>query len=252
MKLRRNIAAFRRHASTLITGAALLGACADAHDDKGDILLTWDVGGGQLGAELRSSLMMEDRVAQLNAELKLPQDIPVVITRCGYSNSEYDFATRRIKLCYEMLEAISAVDSDQPQKSRVEATWLFVFLHELGHALIDVYDLPIPGDFEDMVDNFATMRLLEWEYDAYLYMAAEYWRDTAPAHYTERSFSDEHSVNWKRFYSTLCILFGSKPVTHQELVTEGLVEPERAPECRYEYLKARDAWSQLLAPWTKS
>ena len=253
MKLCRSFhRACRRRVSALVA-AALLGSCAaESQEDNGDILLLWDQGGGELGAQLRSRGLMQDRVAQLNAELKLPQDIPVLITRCNYSNSEYDFAQRRIKLCYDMLESIAAVDSDQPLASRVDATWLFVFLHELGHALIDAYQLPIPGDQEDMVDNFATVRLLQWgDYDGYLYMAAEYWRDTAPDHYSQQSFTGEHSVNWQRFYSTICILYGSKPRAHHELVTAGIQPPNSEARCRFAYEKARDSWAQLLAPWTK-
>src|SRR6185295_2240523 len=44
------------------------------------------------------------------------------------------------------------------------AAMVFVFYHELGHALIDIYDLPVTGREEDAVDQLATVMLLEtWD-----------------------------------------------------------------------------------------
>ncbi|HEX6244422.1 MAG TPA: DUF4344 domain-containing metallopeptidase [Polyangiales bacterium] len=253
MKLCRNIhAACRRHTRALIAGIALLGSCADTREDKGDILLMWDEDASELGAALHNRRLMQDRVRELNAELKLPWDIPVLITHCGKTSPWYDFQTRSITMCYELLEALVAIESEQPETARLDATWLFVFLHEVGHALVHAYHMPVLGSAEDMADQFATLRLLEWErYAPYLYMAAEYWRDAAPDHYTQESFADEHSTHWERYYTTLCIMYGSNPRAYQELVTEGILPRDRYERCRFEYKEARDSWNDELAPWTK-
>ena len=51
----------------------------------------------------------------------------------------------------------------------VAGAFIFVFFHELGHALIDVYELPITGREEDAVDQLSTWILTDGTDDGELY-----------------------------------------------------------------------------------
>ena len=50
--------------------------------------------------------------------------------------------------------------SEDDNRQRILGAWRFVFFHELGHALVDLYDFAIV-DEEDAVDDFSTLKLIE-------------------------------------------------------------------------------------------
>ena len=128
---------------------------------------------------------------------------------------------------------------------------MFVFFHELGHGLIDLYDLPVTGKEEDAVDDFSTLLLIETDLADYAIRAAEYWSVSDSGEYDPLSFADEHSLSAKRFYSILCLVYGSDPDAYAGLVTEGYLPLSRAQRCPAEYQQKLDAWETLLELWAK-
>lgn len=59
-------------------------------------------------------------------------------------------------------------------------------------------------------------------------------------------YGDEHGVDEQRFYNISCLLYGSNPSAHQEVIANGMLTPERAPRCPSEYQKIRHSWELLL------
>lgn len=101
--------------------------------------------------------------------------------RCGEPNAFYEPDEGRIVLCYEMMLKVAQVAASDPTASEDEigshfvGAWLFIFFHELGHALIDLYDLPITGKEEDAVDDFSSVLLIESGLDELALEAAGFW-----------------------------------------------------------------------------
>ena len=74
-----------------------------------------------------------------------------------------------VTICYEFLKHIleSLANETRPPDGIMRADaavgqFLWVALHEVGHATFDILDLSIFGSAEDVVDNFATYIILQF------------------------------------------------------------------------------------------
>jgi hypothetical protein len=231
--------------------------------DRGDIEIHWTKAPDPISKALSDGLREEEAFEALaeglNESLKLPRDLQVTHESCDEENAFYDPTRGTLTMCYELLTSIAqaattTAESDDEASERIAGTWLFVFFHELGHALIDLYDLPSTGRQEDAVDEFSTVLLVESGNADLALRAAEYWATLDTGELTTLSFADEHSLTQQRFYSILCLVYGSDPETYANLVSQGddgLLPESRAVRCEDEYRDKRDAWQTLLEPWTK-
>jgi hypothetical protein len=248
--------------------ALVLAACGGedepkgdpSHADRGDIQITWnsttDAQTKQIAQVLRDERLFEQLADGFNGTLKFPRNLPVRHTECGEINAFYDPSTGALSMCYELLAQITQVANDgevseQELGDRIVGTWLFVFFHELGHGLVDMYGLPITGREEDAVDDFSTVLMVQAGLEEYVLHAAEYWAVTGSGMVGELDYADEHSLNQQRFYQILCLVYGSNPRAYQGLVESGVLPESRAQRCPAEFEQKSAAWGQLLEPWSK-
>lgn len=140
---------------------------------------------------------------------------------------------------------------------------VFVFFHELGHALIDLLDLPTVGKEEDVVDEFATWVFLKGARESdpqdadqgiqALLLAAESWRllwkstEAQLARGRNLPWWDEHSLDIQRYYNIVCLIYGSDPGRFWPLVVRAEMPIARARKCEHEWPQKNAAWERLLA-----
>lgn len=249
----------------LLVGGALVvlapTCSADVYErprDLGRIYATWETppatAKGLVDA-LDAHALFDEVTAILNARLRFDQDLEVAHVVCREENAFYDPDAGRIRMCYELLEYVDGLARNSPMWSEsetldgVRGTWLFIFFHELGHALIHLYDVPVLGSEEDAVDHFSTLLLLEVgrEHDAV--MAAGYWGARGLAASVPLDFADTHSLDVQRFYDILCLVYGSDPAAHGDMVADGFLTDARAEQCPHEYAQASSSWLAVLDPW---
>jgi len=131
----------------------------------------------------------------------------------------------------------------------------FVFLHEIGHALIDVYKLPITANEEDAADrcsSFINLEELGQDGVKAVLAAAEAFQIESKASSGHRpNMADEHLLQEQRFYNSLCMLYGSNPDKYPVIVEKGFLPKERAARCPTEYQRTVESWQSLLEPWRK-
>ncbi len=133
---------------------------------------------------------------------------------------------------------------------------MHTLLHELAHAFISMYEIPVLGKEEDAADALATLLLIEYFEDgqeialsaADLFFIESYRRDGA---LQEEDFWDEHSLDKQRYYSTLCYIYGSDPEQYAFIVEDGSLSEERADICIGEYEKTAQDWLDVLKPHMK-
>jgi len=228
--------------------------------DRGDIKVMWVTPPAEveeLALTLRQTKLLEDIAKALNASLKLPKDLPVVHKACGEENAFYDPEEGRIVLCYEMMLKVAQVAASDPSASEEEVgshfvgAWLFIFFHELGHALIDIYDLPSTGKEEDAVDDFSSVLLIESDLSDLALEAASFWAALDAGEYSALDFADEHSLSPQRFYTLVCNVFGSDPDGYEGLISNEILPESRAVRCPAEYQMKLKSWGTLLEPWAK-
>ena len=199
-------------------------------------------------------------IEELNERMVLPHDITIAFQKCGRANAFYDEDTHRITLCYELVDDYFYLFSSQIRNKAkldvaVRGAIAFIFFHEMGHALIDAWNLPITGKVEDAADQLSTLILLEeiergdqlalnsaLSFELYAYLAKG----------QKKIYWDEHSLDEQRFYDILCMLYGHDPEKYAYLTKDGLLPLPRAELCKGEYPRFKMSWQTLLAPYMKS
>lgn len=135
------------------------------------------------------------------------------------------------------------------QQEFLSANVLGIFYHELGHALIDVQNVPIFGQEEDAADVLSAF-LIDALFDeetaqsiafdaAYGYLTSEDTGEDIP-------FWDVHGPDEQRFYNHVCIFYGANPDAREEFAKDLDLPQERAEYCPSEYDQAANAWGGVL------
>ncbi|MBP0017920.1 MAG: hypothetical protein J7647_10225 [Cyanobacteria bacterium SBLK] len=121
-------------------------------------------------------------------------------------------------MCYELIDGFITVfedeiETDEDFENEAIDASLFTFFHELGHALVDLYQLPITGKEEDSVDSFATIILLNVYEDDYGVLSGMFQFDVEAEEEKKAleslPFWYEHSLSSQRFYDTACLIYGN-------------------------------------------
>jgi hypothetical protein len=195
-------------------------------------------------------------VWKLKKQIALPFEIKVVFEECGGADSYYDEHSREIIICYELIDAYYGLFSRtlKAETARDEAAKgaiVSMFLHEVAHALIEGWDLPITGREEDAADQFSTLMLINGLPDGEemaLDLARSFKLLAVLEKGQEKDYSDPHSLDEQRFYNTVCLVYGHRPAQYEYLIRNGTIPAERAFKCEEDYARVNKSWQTLLAP----
>ncbi|HEX3875102.1 MAG TPA: DUF4344 domain-containing metallopeptidase [Solirubrobacteraceae bacterium] len=207
------------------------------------------------------SLGGTDGVASgLSESFKLPTNITIHVVN-AFVGPDYDPRTQTITLSYAFVNYEAEVletnfpdlrhDDSEPGRE-LAAVDGFILLHELGHALISVYTLPVLGKEEDAADSIATVFLTrlvtngaEYAFDAarFFHALSARQRQLAPSDYW-----DAHSLDQQRAYSIVCWIAGSSAKSMHAVAKLGLLPRSRLDSCGSEYQQTVQSWVTLLSP----
>jgi hypothetical protein len=211
-----------------------------------------DPGLRQLHDEFVRTRLLEDVAAGLNAELKLPRKVTLMLDECGVANALYDPDTSRIVLCYELFADLARrIGQIEEAETLIGGAFSFILLHELGHALIDQLDLPVTGREEDAADQLATVALIDADeggVDAVAGAAVWFASLATDGEIDTLEFADEHGLNAQRFYNLLCWVYGADPAANADVVGEDGLPESRAGQCPAEYARLSASWERPLGP----
>lgn len=130
---------------------------------------------------------------------------------------------------------------------------LFTFYHELGHALVDMLEIPVLGREEDAVDSLAIWLMVPEEPDplaeAMLLAAAEaYILAALQADEDDLAYWGEHSLDLQRFAAIHCLLYGSDPDGFAELAQAVEMPQDDRDRCPATYAQVEASWLAVLSP----
>lgn len=213
----------------------------------------------ELQAEMLKARALEDIATGLNSLLKLPKPVILSYRECKQANSFYSPGTSSVVMCYELVDSFyDTFEKDglkgEELNQAVENAVTFAFFHELGHALVDVLNLPITGREEDAVDQLATFIVADGadeEETTALDGATAFLLMAKNADGTQTEFWNQHSLGEQRFYSILCWLYGDSPQKYESVVTDGVLPKARAVRCGFEWKRIENSWTRLLMPYIK-
>jgi hypothetical protein len=220
----------------------------------------------QINEQFRQDRVLERIADDLNATIAIPENVLITFKECGQPNAFWNPNDRQIVMCYELMAQMTEdfrpiAKTEEELGERVGGALTFAFIHELGHCLIDVLNLPSTGREEDAVDQLSTFVLLGLKGEEGEQMAIngaiswgiqyEKLKQTGKtAAELEMLWADEHSMDGQRFYNILCWVFGHNPNKWMRLVNDPLPEA-RAVRCPNEYARLAGAWLTLLKPYLK-
>jgi len=209
-----------------------------------------------------------ERVREYLTPFRWPRTLRLEVKGCGGDpNAEYDNA--EIVVCYEFLAQFwKAANSPRrpPGVTRADALvgpFLDTFFHEAGHALFDLFHLPVFGAEEDAADQVSAYLMLRFPPPqnrglivgaAYSY-ASELKVRSARDLYRPRfrlgrhaALANEHSTPAQRLFNLLCIAYGSDKALFADVVANRWLPKERAEDCSDEYRQIDYAYRTLIAP----
>ena len=130
-------------------------------------------------------------------------------------------------------------------------TVIHILHHEIGHALIDQFEIPVVGQEEDAVDGFATVAILETYDDPQpiLLDAAASWfamHDERVAAGEEPTYFDLHDLDIQRGYRIICVANGYDPDTFAAAAAEVELPEDRLETCVDDADQAVASWDKLL------
>ncbi|REJ78646.1 MAG: hypothetical protein DWQ47_04130 [Acidobacteria bacterium] len=236
----------------------------DRKEDEGDFIVqSTDVENPNFESihrEIKDAKVLEKAADKLNRTLILPHDITLRTKDCGTVNAFYDPRDKSITICYELMSHLfnlyrSDGSTVAEANERMGKAVNFIFLHELGHALIDSYELPITANEEDAADRCSSYICIEEMGDEgveWVVAAAEaFYIQAQNRKIGKGSLADEHLLEEQRFFNSLCMIYGSNPNKYSGFVEDGLLPEARARRCPSEYARTAKAWESLLEPWRK-
>lgn len=215
---------------------------------------------------LRNKGQLKTIVSLMNQTINIPYPIHIVTTSAEMG-PVYIPENKTIKLDYQLMEIILALYTQAYPKQSKENRFhyfnnvnRFLLYHELGHALIDAYHLPVLGQQEDAADALGAIISLNYNKRGYhiLLDAADFFslmEKAAPS--SENNFWDEHSLNKQRYYRLLCFAYGSNPKEVREKIIKNYQNQlksflnERADYCKDDYQTTYGAWMVFLKPYFK-
>ncbi len=224
---------------------------------------------------LRERLMKRgflEEYSRFLSPLQLKHDLTVSVEECGFINSDYISSKHYIQICYEylaMIENQAAVPNDRlpvrymlagagliPGFTRKEAIiggLVALLLHETGHAVFDINNVPRLGHEEDAADEIAGLMLLQFGKPAARLMVKGainmHNEEAVERDFNKTLMSDVHSLGQQRSENILCMAYGSPEGDAFKDLASAFLPADRAPNCKLEYEHALRAFNLTIMPY---
>ncbi|MFL5844568.1 MAG: DUF4344 domain-containing metallopeptidase [Solirubrobacteraceae bacterium] len=266
---------------TLLAGLAFAGCGGDASDSAatnsstapakpeptGKVTTAYEDPAGAAAVQAKEILQaggLDGIAAGFTKSFKLPADVRIRVTN-GSDGPYYDPSVRTISLSYGFASYVGNLlvanfPDLQTNQTELGRDWAavndFILIHEWGHALIDLYDLPVLGKEEDAADALATVFMTEFVDGGseYAFDAAKFF-DTLSARQrklAEGDYWDEHSLDKQRAYSIVCWVAGASEHDYKIIEQAGILGDERLRRCPTEYQQYVKSFQRLLRPHVRA
>jgi hypothetical protein len=219
-----------------------------------------------------------ERLRDFLQPVRLPRSIGLLADECQDGGSAfYNSGNRTITVCYPFVARVASVADKVVTASRVdpkrfpypvtrdEFLWGAmgaVLLHESGHALFDVLDVPVFGREEDAADQISMLVALHLRpqlAEAAVKSFAYFWRVLPDPDAgmikdgkVNEDFADEHGTSSQRLFNILCVAYGHSPAMFGKFVSAGWLPEARAKGCTREYEQVAAAFAKTVLPFIDS
>jgi hypothetical protein len=204
-----------------------------------------------------------EQFREFMAPLRLKRPLYVSLEECGRPNAYH--RDSRIVYCYELVTQMEndiATTNVLPGFRREDALvggFVSTLLHEAGHAIFYLLEIPIFGREEDAADAIAAYVALQFgdttarrilTGTAFVWRASELARQRGRANRPFEEYADEHGTDAQRFYNTLCVALGRDMVEKTTTFSDfaALLPNNRRNHCPREYLHVKNSFQRFVLP----
>jgi hypothetical protein len=213
----------------------------------------------EISATLKKMRLLE-QIQEFLSPIRLPRRIMVRIQGCdGLATAKFN--TDTITICYEYFDVIlkqlpKIQQHGLTARDALVGPTVDMLLHEFGHALLRVLDIPFFGKEEDVADNVATWLLLTFgkEDSRRLIVGASYLADAEAEDEKGKApepdeLADAHSLPAQRHFTRWCLAYGADQALFSDAVERGVLPRNRLKWCRYEWATNSYAFETLVEPY---
>lgn len=225
--------------------------------------------------EMRRRQILEGIASDLNLVLHLPETVVMSLQPCSEPSAFYEPAGRRIVVCGELLALAFAVEERElaifsrmvgadsaaaMMWDQVASELEYLILHEVGHAIVDVRDLPVIGREEDAADQFSVFlpayaQDVNWLVRIATGAGQLLTRLAEDEMFSREAAGREHPLSQQRVANVACWTFGHLQLDGglwPNALAEGVTEiatqnlpASRLGRCASEYARLYEAWASL-------
>lgn len=238
----------------LFRGAlAALALCAAPAAAQGRWMAAYPEAKDPVHAMMQAMFVGQDplgsMVEPLNQYFPPSRDVTVELAECGRAGAFYDARRPAVQLCYELIMQLAEASMGGESEVGEEAfagAFAIVLLHQVGHAMVDLLDLPVRVSPEEAADQLVAVMVgfagdeLASALDGALVLN-ELEIDW------ENPGSGRTALSGARLQNLLCLLYGANPEAGEWLVEEGTLSAARAQGCQQRYQAVQAEWLQMLS-----
>lgn len=240
------------HIPNLLAGAlAALALSSAPAAAQGRWLVAYPEAQDPMYAAMQQMFAQQDLLAAmvepLNEYFPVSRDVTVELAECGRAGAFYDASRPAVQMCYELLvELAGTMMGEDGDDQLFVGAFAFILLHQVGHAFVDLMDLPIQGSPEEAADQLAAV-MVGMAKDDGLETVAEgaMALDELEVDW-ENPGSGRSALSGRRLQNLLCLLYGSNPDTHAWLVEDGQLTAAQADSCPQRFEDVGEEWIEML------
>jgi hypothetical protein len=200
-----------------------------------------------------------ETVASLLNSFRLPRELTLAVRGCeGRETAWYD--RDRATMCYEYVDLIQrhapkvATPGGVQRGDAIIGAVIDTLLHESGHAIFDLLEIPVMGREEDAADFFSIYWMLQFPpgdarrlIEGIAFNMGSEAREDFSERPEPRKFAGPHGPNVQRHYNVLCLAYAANQALFNNEVPAGL-PPWRARTCWEEWAMLQRAFTKLILP----
>ena len=213
---------------------------------------------------LHQTQYFEKQIKYLNTHFQLPDNVYIGLGECQQKDAYYNKNTSSIVICYELIfdiydKFLVEYEPEGFTKNQITVMTLdvidYVFYHQLAHALLHKYNLPITDSDEQIVDslsNYIRMSIPNTSEQKSISNTSLWFKIMNEAKNIESSHMwNTHSLNLERFSDMACDVSELNSVITSYFIHKGFISNEEVVTCKIEYIQQKNQWASILEPFLK-
>lgn len=192
--------------------------------------------------------ILSSMVDPLNEFFPVSRNVTVELAECGEAGAYYDAERPAVQMCYELLvELAEELMNDAGGDDQLfVGAFAFILLHQVGHAFVDLMDLPVNAPPEEAADQLAAV-MVGFAQDELQAAAQGAVALNELAMDWENPGSGRTALSGRRLENLLCLLYGTNPDAHAWVVADGYLPSGRADNCEERFEEVSAEWVEMLA-----